>query len=65
MRWLEPEPNGKGSVESRQPEDVRRSHEAGFARHLTKPFDTEDLENVIQEILVAPAHLRRPAMAYP
>ena len=41
-----------------QPEDVKRSHEAGFARHLTKPFDIEDLENVIQEFLVAPSHPR-------
>jgi CheY-like chemotaxis protein len=41
-----------------QPEDVRRSHDAGFVRHLTKPFDIEDLESVIQEILVAPRHPR-------
>ncbi len=34
-----------------QPEDVKRSHEAGFARHLTKPFDIEDLDRVIQEFL--------------
>ena len=32
-----------------QPEDIKRSHEAGFARHLTKPFDIENLEQVIQE----------------
>ena len=32
-----------------QPEDVKRSHEAGFARHLIKPFDIEDLEQVIRE----------------
>jgi hypothetical protein len=25
-----------------------------FDRHLTKPFDIEDLETVIQEFLVAP-----------
>jgi len=43
-----------------QPEDVRRSREAGFARHLTKPFDIEDLENVIQEFL-APANHSRTA----
>ena len=37
-----------------QPEDVKRSHEAGFVRHLTKPFDIEDLESVIQEFLQTP-----------
>jgi len=41
-----------------QPEDVKRSREAGFARHLTKPFDIEDLENVIQEFLAASSHPR-------
>jgi CheY-like chemotaxis protein len=39
-----------------QPEDIKRSHEAGFARHLTKPFDIGDLERVIQEFLAAPIH---------
>jgi hypothetical protein len=29
-----------------QLDDVKRSHEADFARHLTKPFDMEDLEKV-------------------
>ena len=33
-----------------QPEDVKRSHEAGFARHLTKPFDIENLHQLIQEL---------------
>jgi len=28
---------------------IKRSHEAGFARHLTKPFDIENLDRVIQE----------------
>ena len=37
-----------------QPEDVKRSHEAGFTRHLTKPFDIDDLESVIQEFLAIP-----------
>jgi two-component system CheB/CheR fusion protein len=32
-----------------QPEDIKRSHEAGFARHLIKPFDIENLDQVIQE----------------
>jgi len=32
-----------------QPEDLKRSQEAGFARHLTKPFDIENLDQVIQE----------------
>jgi len=32
-----------------QPDDIKRSHEAGFARHLTKPFDIENLDQVIQE----------------
>jgi two-component system, chemotaxis family, CheB/CheR fusion protein len=44
-----------------QPEDVKRSHEAGFARHLTKPFDIEDLENVIQEYLSSARHPRNGA----
>jgi two-component system CheB/CheR fusion protein len=43
-----------------QPEDVKRSHEAGFARHLTKPFDIDDLEKVIQEFLVAPGRPGQP-----
>jgi two-component system CheB/CheR fusion protein len=33
-----------------QPEDVKRSHVAGFVRHLTKPFDIEELDQVIREI---------------
>jgi PAS domain S-box-containing protein len=41
-----------------QPEDVKRSQEAGFARHLTKPFDIDDLEGVIQEFLISPSHPR-------
>ena len=32
-----------------QPKDIRRSHEAGFIRHLTKPFDIENLDQVIRE----------------
>jgi two-component system CheB/CheR fusion protein len=32
-----------------QPEDIKRSHEAGFVRHLIKPFDIENLDQVIQE----------------
>lgn len=40
-----------------QPEDVKRSHDAGFSRHLTKPFDIEDLERVIQEFLAVPSPL--------
>ena len=32
-----------------QPDDIRRSHEAGFVRHLIKPFDIENLDQVIQE----------------
>ena len=44
-----------------QPEDVKRSHESGFARHLTKPFDIEDLERVIQEFLTGPSHPRDPS----
>ena len=32
-----------------QPDDIKRSHEAGFSRHLTKPFDIENLEQVIHE----------------
>jgi two-component system, chemotaxis family, CheB/CheR fusion protein len=41
-----------------QPQDVKRSHEAGFARHLTKPFDIDDLEHVIQEFLASPTRPR-------
>ncbi|HET9106832.1 MAG TPA: chemotaxis protein CheB [Steroidobacteraceae bacterium] len=37
-----------------QPEDVKRSHEAGFARHLTKPFDIENLDQVIREFCARP-----------
>jgi len=44
-----------------QPEDVKRSHEAGFARHLTKPFDIEDLDRVIQEFLAQRGSSGSPA----
>jgi CheY-like chemotaxis protein len=46
------------SVTSMHRSATARSREAGFARHLTKPFDIEDLENVIQEFLAAPSHPR-------
>lgn len=32
-----------------QPDDIKRSHEAGFTRHLTKPFDIDNLDHVIRE----------------
>ncbi len=32
-------------------EDVRRAHEAGFSRHLTKPVDFENLLGAIREVL--------------
>jgi len=32
-----------------QPEDIKRSHQAGFARHLTKPFEIDELDQVIWE----------------
>lgn len=31
-------------------EDIRRSHEAGFARHLTKPVDLETLRAAIRQV---------------
>ena len=31
-------------------EDVRRSQEAGFARHLTKPIDLETLRAAIRQV---------------
>jgi two-component system, chemotaxis family, CheB/CheR fusion protein len=44
-----------------QPENIKRSHEAGFVRHLTKPFDVENLDQVIREFR---AHRQRqPAHA--
>ena len=41
-----------------QPQGVKRSHEAGFARHLIQPFAIEDLDTVIQEFLVPRNHSR-------
>ena len=38
-----------------QPEDIKRSREAGFARHLIKPFEIENLDRVIQEFRAAGA----------
>lgn len=32
-------------------EDIRRSKEAGFAEHLTKPFNFQKLEEVVQHLL--------------
>jgi nitrogen-specific signal transduction histidine kinase/methylmalonyl-CoA mutase cobalamin-binding subunit len=34
-------------------EDVRRSHEAGFARHLTKPVDLDTLRAAIRQVAEA------------
>jgi CheY-like chemotaxis protein len=31
-------------------EDVRRSHEAGFERHLTKPVNLQRLQEAIREV---------------
>jgi CheY-like chemotaxis protein len=31
-----------------QAEDLRRSHEAGFAHHLMKPVSSEDLKSVLR-----------------
>ena len=33
-------------------EDIRRSREAGFAAHLTKPIDFAKLEAVIRQVVV-------------
>jgi len=33
-------------------EDVRRSKEAGFDFHLTKPIDVAELRNVLRKITV-------------
>jgi len=35
--------------------DVRRSHDAGFAAHLTKPFNVARLEEAIEQAMLAPA----------
>jgi signal transduction histidine kinase len=34
-------------------EDIRKSEEAGFLRHLTKPVNFQVLEDVIREVLIA------------
>jgi DNA-binding response OmpR family regulator len=34
-----------------QPEDLKRTHEAGFAEHVVKPFDVDDLEHRIRTLL--------------
>jgi signal transduction histidine kinase/ActR/RegA family two-component response regulator len=36
-------------------EDIRRSHEAGFARHLTKPVDAESFKAAIRQVAALPA----------
>ena len=33
-----------------QPEDLRRSHEAGFDTHLTKPVNFKTLQELIQRV---------------
>jgi CheY-like chemotaxis protein len=30
-----------------QQEDIQKSHEAGFARHMVKPVDLEELKKVL------------------
>jgi CheY-like chemotaxis protein len=35
--------------------DVRRSQDAGFAAHLTKPFNVTRLEETIEQAMRAPA----------
>jgi CheY-like chemotaxis protein len=32
-------------------DDIRRSHEAGFTRHLTKPVTLQALEAAIRQVL--------------
>lgn len=34
-------------------EDIRRAHEAGFAKHLTKPVDLQSLIRAIREVLAS------------
>jgi DNA-binding response OmpR family regulator len=35
-----------------QPEDMRRAREAGFAGHVVKPFDVDELAHRIRNLLV-------------
>jgi DNA-binding response OmpR family regulator len=35
-----------------QPEDMKRTHEAGFAGHVVKPFDVDELAYRIRTLLV-------------
>jgi PAS domain S-box-containing protein len=44
-----------------QPEDLRRAREAGFAGHVVKPFDVDELAHRIRTLLVG----ERPADALP
>ena len=36
-------------------EDVRKSHEAGFSDHFTKPVDLPELEAAIRKVAADPA----------
>ncbi|MGB8296363.1 MAG: ATP-binding protein [Polyangia bacterium] len=44
-----------------QPEDMKRAREAGFAGHVVKPFDVDELAHRIRNLLVG----ERPAGALP
>jgi len=44
-----------------QPEDMKRAREAGFAGHVVKPFDVDELAHRIRNLLVG----ERPADALP
>jgi CheY-like chemotaxis protein len=35
-------------------DDIRRSKDAGFVEHLTKPVDLAQLQSTIQRVLTAP-----------
>ena len=52
MRALSAEQNVKGIALSGfgQDEDLRRSREAGFSTHLTKPVNLDKLNEVIREL---------------
>ena len=35
-------------------DDLRRSRQAGFAAHVVKPVDVEELENIMARLLAEP-----------
>lgn len=46
-----------------QPNDFQRSEEAGFAHHLVKPVDPNELDQLLTEVLLGRGAGNRPSAA--